>query len=57
MDDIYNFNDIDKLSKINNNLDKYMNRLKRDMGSVKTILKSISTNQNDSHQILMNLLK
>ena len=29
MDDVYNFNDIDKLSKINNDLDKYMNRLKR----------------------------
>ena len=57
MDDVYNFNDIDKLSKINNNLEKYMNRLKRDIGSVKTILKTISTNQNDSHQILINLLK
>ena len=29
MDDVYNFNDIDKLSKINNDLDKYMNRLKK----------------------------
>ena len=57
MDDVYNFNDIDKLFKINNNLGKYMNRLKRDIGSVKTILKTISTNQNDSHQILINLLK
>ena len=57
MDDIYNFNDIDKLSKINNNLDKYMNRFKRDIGSVKTILKTVSTSQNDLHQILMNLLK
>ena len=57
MDDVYDFNDIDKLSKINNNLDKYMNRLKRDIGSVKTILKTVSTSQNDLHQILMNLLK
>ena len=56
MDDVYNFNDIDKLSKINNDLDKYMNRLKREIGSVKTILKTVSTNQNDSHQILMKLL-
>ena len=56
MDNIYNFNDIDKLSKINNDSDKYMKHLKRDIGSVKTILKTISTNQNDSHQILMNLL-
>ena len=57
MDDAYNFNDIDKLSKINNNLDKYMNRFKRDIGSVKRILKTISTNQNDPHQILMSLLE
>ena len=56
MDDIYNFNDIDKLSKINNDLDKYMNRLKREIGSTKTILKTISTNQTDSHQTLMKLL-
>ena len=56
MDDIYNFNDNDKLSKIDNDLDKYMNHLKRDIGSTKTILKTISANQNDSHQTLMNLL-
>ena len=47
MDDVYNFNDKDKLSMINNDLDKYMKHLKRDIGSVKTILKTISTNQND----------
>ena len=56
MDNIYNFNDIDKLTKVNNDLDKYMKHLKMDIGNVKTILKTISTNQNDSHQILMNLL-
>ena len=56
MDDIYNFNDIDKLSKINKDLDKYMNRLKREIGGTKTILKTISTNQTDSHQTLMKLL-
>ena len=56
MDDIYNFNDIDKLSKINNDLDKYMNHLKREIRSTKTILKTISTNQTDSHQTLMKLL-
>ena len=56
MDDIYNFNDIDKLSKINNDLDKYMDRLKKEIGSTKTILKTISTNQTDSHQTLMKLL-
>ena len=56
MDDVYNFNDIYKLSKINNDLDKHMNRLKREIESVKTILKTVSTNQNDSHQTLMKLL-
>ena len=56
MDDVYNFNDNDKLSKIDNDLDKYMNHLKRDIGSTKTILKTISADQNDSHEILMNLL-
>ena len=54
--DVYSFNDNDKLSKIDNDLDKYMNHLKRDIGSTKTILKTISANQNDSHQTLMNLL-
>ena len=57
MDDIYNFNDIDKLSKVNNDLDKYMNRLKREIGSTKTILKTATTNQSDSYQTLINLLK
>ena len=56
MNDIYNFDDKDKLSKIDKDLDKYMIHLKRDMGSVKTILRTISDNQTDSHQILMNLL-
>ena len=53
MDDVYNFNDKDKLSKINNDLDKYMKHFKRDIGSIK---KTISANQSDSHQTLMNLL-
>ena len=56
MDDVYNFNDKDKLSMINNDLDKYMKHLKRDIGSIKTILKTISANQSDSHQTLMKLL-
>ena len=55
MDDVYNFNDNDK-QQIDNDLDKYMNHLKRDIGSTKTILKAISANQNDSHQTLMNLV-
>ena len=56
MNDIYNFNDKDKLSKIDNDLDNYMKHLKIDIGSTKTILKTISANQSDSHQTLMNLL-
>ena len=47
IDDIYNYNDIDKLLLINNDLDKYMKHLKKDIGSIKTILKTISANQTD----------
>ena len=56
MDDVYNFNDKDKLCMINNDLDKYMKHLKRDILSIKTILKTISANQTDSHQSFMILL-
>ena len=56
MDDVYKFNDKDKLSKIDNDLDKYMKHLKRDIGSIKTSLKTISANQSVSHQSLMKLL-
>ena len=56
IDDVYNFNDKDKLFMINNDLDKYMKHLKRDIGSIKTFLKTISANQSDSHQTLMKLL-
>ena len=56
MDDVYNFNDKDKLFKTNNDLDKYMKHLKRGIGSTKTFLKIISANQSDSDQTLMNLL-
>ena len=56
MDNVYNYDDIDKLSMINNDLDKYMKHLKRDIGSIKTILKTISANQSDSHQALIKLL-
>ena len=48
MNNIYNFNDNDKLSKIDNNLDNYMKYLKRDIGGIKIFLKTISANQNDS---------
>ena len=57
IDDVYNFNDKDKLFMINNDLDKYMKILKKDTGSIKQILKTISANQTDSHQTLMKLLK
>ena len=53
MDDAYNYDDIDKLFKVYNDLDKHIKHLKRDIGSIKTILKTVSANQTDSHQILM----
>ena len=56
IDDVYNYNDIDKLLMIYNDLDKYMKHLKKDIGIVKTILKTISANQTDSHQNLMKFL-
>ena len=56
MDDVYNFNDKDKLFMINNDLGKYMKHLKKDIGSINTILKTISANQTDSHQTLTKLL-
>ena len=56
MNDVYNFDDKNKLCKIDKDLDRYMIHLKRDIGSIKTILKTISANQTDPHQILMNLL-
>ena len=55
-DDVYNFNDKDKLSMMYNDSDKYMKHLKKDIGSIKIILKTISANQTDSHQTLMNFL-
>ena len=56
MDDVYNYDDIDELVMINNDLGKYMKYLKKDIGSIKIILKAISANQTDSHQTLINLL-
>ena len=56
IDDVYNFNDKDKLFMIYNDLDKYMKHLKKDIGNMKTILKTISANQTDSHQTLMKFL-
>ena len=56
MDDVYYYNDIDKLYTIYKDLDKYMKHLKKDIGSIKQIVKMISANQTDSHQTLMKFL-
>ena len=37
---VSNYDDIDKLSMINNDLGKYMKHLKRDIRSIKAILKN-----------------
>ena len=56
MDDVYYYNDTDKLFMIYNNLDKYMKHLKKDIASRKKNLKTISANHTDSHQTLMKFL-
>ena len=44
----YNYNDRDKLLMIYNDLNKYIkNHLKKDIGSIKAILKTVSDNQTD----------
>ena len=53
MDDIYNYDNKDKIFMIYNDLDKYMKHLKRDIGSIKSNLKTISLYQADSHKTLM----
>ena len=55
--DVYNYNDKDKLFMIYNDLDKYMKHLKKDLGSIKQDLKTISGDQTESHKTLMKLLK
>ena len=56
MNDVYNYNDTDKLYMIYNDLDKYMKHLKKDIASIKQMLKTISANHTDSHQTLMKFL-
>ena len=57
MNDVYNFNDRDKLLMIYNDLDKYIkNHLKKDIGSIKVILKIVSDSQTDSQNALMEFL-
>ena len=55
--DVYNYNDKDKLFMIFNDLDNYMKHLKKDLGSIKQDLKTISGDQAKSHKTLMKLLK
>ena len=38
--DVYNYNDKDQLFMIDNDLDKYMKHLKRDLGTIKQNLKN-----------------
>ena len=57
MDDIYNYSNKDKIFMIYNDLEKYMKHLKRDLGSIKQNLKTISAYQTDSHKTLMRFLK
>ena len=57
MDDIYNYSNKDKIIMIYNDLEKYMKHLKRDLGSIKQSLKTISAYQTDSHKTLMRFLK
>ena len=57
IDNIYNFNDKDKLFMINDDLDKYMKILKKYLGNIKQDLKTISIDQDESHKALMKLLK
>ena len=56
IDDVYNHNDKYKLFMIDNDLDKYMKHLKRDLGSIKQNLKTISAYQTNSHKTLMRFL-
>ena len=56
IDNIYNFNDKDKIFMINDDLDKYIKILKKYLGNIKQDLKTISLNQDESHKDLMKLL-
>ena len=57
INNVYNFNDKDKLFMINDDLDKYMKILKKSLGNIKPDLKTISIDQDESHKALMKLLK
>ena len=55
INDSYNYSNKDKIFMIYNNLEKYIKHLKRDLGSMKQNLKTISAYQTDSHKSLMRL--
>ena len=57
IEDIYNYTNKDKIFMIYNDLEKYMNHLKKDLGSIKQNLKTISAYQTDLHKTLMRLSK
>ena len=57
IDDIYNYSNKDKIFMIYNDLENYMKHLKRDLGSIKQNLKTISAYQTDSHKTLTRFLK
>ena len=57
IDDIDNYINKDKIFMIYNDLENYMKHLKRDRGSIKQNLKTISAYQTDSHKTLMRFLK
>ena len=56
IDYIYNYSNKDKIFMIYNDLENYMKHLKRDRGSIKQNLKTISAYQTDSHKTLMRFL-
>ena len=56
IDDIYNYSNKDKLFKTYSDLKNYMKHLKRDLGSTKQNLKTISAYKTDSHKILLTIL-
>ena len=57
INNIYNFNDKDKLFMINGDLDKYMKILKKYLRNIKQDLKTILINQDESRKDLIKLLQ
>ena len=53
IDDIYNYSGKDKIFMIYKDLENYMKHLKRELGSIKQNLKTISAYQTDSHKTLL----